>query len=743
MTDYLAELNEAQRQAVENIEGPMMVVAGAGSGKTRMLTYRIAHLVNLGIDSFNILALTFTNKAAKEMRHRIEKVAGSDARNVWMGTFHSIFSRILRIEAAKIGYPPNFTIYDTEDSKSLIKTILKELNLTTDTYKPSNVLGRISLAKNNFITPAQYNNNPEIQADDIAAGKPKIGLIFSEYVKRCFTAGAMDFDDLLLKTYQLFNEHPDSLNKYQQKFKFILVDEYQDTNHLQYLIIKKLAAANRNICVVGDDAQSIYAFRGANIQNILNFEKDYPELKVYKLEQNYRSTGTIVDAASSVIKKNKNQLEKNIWTSNEAGNKIRVFKALSDNEEGSFVAHSIFEEKMKEKLNNRDFAILYRTNSQSRAFEEALRKLNIDYIIIGGLSFYQRKEIKDMLAYFRLTINPKDEEAFKRAINYPARGIGDTTVDKIAIAAKEEGKSLWEVAYHIQDYQQFDSRVKRAVSDWANMIYRFHLSMEDRNAYELAYDMAKSSGLLKHLNEDKTIEGIGRSENVQELLSGIKEFSENPEIEEKHLGIFIQEIALLTDADKKDGGDDKVTMMTIHQAKGLEYPYVYIVGLEENLFPSQMSLHSREDLEEERRLFYVALTRARQKVFLTYAITRFRWGQMVNGEASRFIDEINPVYLDYPVAPVREERDANFPYVSPRPVKPANAPPVKVVLDPNFMAGDVSSLQNGMEVEHNRFGRGKVLQIEGNGDDKKATIFFQEIGQKQILLKYAKMKILQ
>jgi len=742
MTDYLAELNEAQRHAVENIEGPMMVVAGAGSGKTRMLTYRIAHLVNLGIDPFNILSLTFTNKAAKEMRHRIEKVAGQDARNLWMGTFHSIFSRILRIEAAKIGYPPNFTIYDTEDSKSLIKTILKELNLTTDTYKPSNVLGRISLAKNNFITPAQYNNNPEIQADDIAAGKPKIGFIFSEYVKRCFTSGAMDFDDLLLKTYQLFTEHPESLNKYQQKFKFILVDEYQDTNHLQYLIIKKLAAANRNICVVGDDAQSIYAFRGANIQNILNFEKDYPELKVYKLEQNYRSTGTIVEAASSVIKKNKNQLEKNIWTNNEEGNKIKVFKALSDNEEGSFVAHSIFEEKMKEKLDNRDFAILYRTNSQSRAFEEALRKLNIDYVIIGGLSFYQRKEIKDMLAYFRLAINPKDEEAFKRAINYPARGIGDTTVDKIAIAAKEEGKSLWEVAYHIQDYQQFDSRVKRAVGDWANMIYRFHLSMEDRNAYELAYDIAKSSGLLKQLNEDKTIEGIGRAENVQELLSGIKEFSENPEIEEKHLGIFIQEIALLTDADKKDGGDDKVTMMTIHQAKGLEYPYVYIVGLEENLFPSQMSLHSREDLEEERRLFYVALTRARQKVFLTYAITRFRWGQMVNGEASRFIDEINPIYLDYPVVPSgREEKEPNFPYVSPRPVKPVNASQ-KVAIDINFVAGDVSGLQNGMEVEHNRFGKGKVLQIEGNGDDKKATIFFQEIGQKQILLKYAKMKII-
>ena len=741
MANYLDELNEAQRQAVENIEGPMMVVAGAGSGKTRMLTYRIAHLVNLGIDPFNILALTFTNKAAKEMRHRIEKVAGQDARNLWMGTFHSIFARILRIEAAKIGYPSNFTIYDSEDSKSLIKTIIKEENLNTDTYKASNILGRISLAKNNFISPQHYNNNPEIQADDIAAGKPKIGLIFEQYVKRCFTASAMDFDDLLLKTYQLFTDHPESLNKYQQKFKFILVDEYQDTNHLQYLIIKKLAAANRNICVVGDDAQSIYAFRGANIKNILNFEKDYPELKVFKLEQNYRSTGTIVDAASSVIKKNKQQLEKHIWTDNEAGNKIKVFKALSDNEEGSFVAHSIFEEKMKEKLNNSDFVILYRTNSQSRAFEEALRKMNIDYIIIGGLSFYQRKEIKDMLAYFRLAINPNDEEAFKRAINYPARGIGDTTTDKIAIAAKEDGKSLFDVAYHITDYNQFDSRVKKAVSDWANMIYRFHLSMEDRNAYELAYDIAKSSTLLKHLNEDKTIEGIGRSENVQELLSGIKEFSESSDREEKHLGIFIQEIALLTDADKKDGSDDKVTMMTIHQAKGLEYPYVYIVGLEENLFPSQMSLHSREDLEEERRLFYVALTRARQKVFLTYAITRFRWGQMVNGEASRFIDEIDPKFLDYPVSPAREEKEINFPYVSPRPVKPSAAP-LKVAINVNFEAGDVSTLQNGMEVEHNRFGRGKVLQVEGNGDDKKATIFFQEIGQKQILLKYAKMKIL-
>ncbi|MGZ5242666.1 MAG: ATP-dependent helicase [Bacteroidia bacterium] len=743
--NYLDELNDVQREAVVNTDGPMMIVAGAGSGKTRVLTYRIAHLIYKGVDAFNILSLTFTNKAAKEMRERIEKVVGSEAKNLWMGTFHSVFAKILRVEATKIGYPSNFTIYDSDDSKSLIKTILKEEGLNPDVYKPGMVLSRISLAKNNFISIGEYQKSAEVQADDIAAGKPKLGFLYEQYSKRCFHAGAMDFDDLLLKTFHLFNEHPDVLNKYQQKFKYVMVDEYQDTNHLQYLIIRKLAAVNRNLCVVGDDAQSIYAFRGANIKNILNVEKDYPDLKVFKLEQNYRSTKTIVEAASNIIKKNKYQLEKNIWTDNEQGGKIKVFKAESDNEEGSIVAHSIFEEKMNARVKDSEFAILYRTNSQSRAFEESLRRLNIPYRIIGGLSFYQRKEIKDMLAYFRLVVNPVDEEAFKRVINYPVRGIGDTTVNKIMLISRQLGVTLWHVARHIEEYG-FDGRVRRAVSDWADMIEGFSLQSETKTAYDMASEVAKASGILRHLYEDKTLEGINRYENVQELLGAIKEFSERTDVEEKTLATFMQDVALLTDSDQKDDNEDKVTMMTIHQAKGLEFPYVFVVGLEENLFPSQMSLTSREDLEEERRLFYVALTRARKKAFLSYAMTRFRWGQMIHAEASRFIEEINPVYLDYqlkaqPVQREQKEKIAEKPYISPRPVKAA---PVKQTYTPSadFVAEDVSGVQAGMAVEHNRFGLGKVIQVEGAGDDKKITIFFQEIGQKQILLKYAKMKIL-
>jgi DNA helicase-2/ATP-dependent DNA helicase PcrA len=741
MKDYLSELNDIQRQAVEQTEGPVMIVAGAGSGKTRVLTYRVAHLIQKGVDPFNILSLTFTNKAAKEMRHRIEKIAGGEAKNLWMGTFHSIFARILRYEALRINYPSNFTIYDSEDSKSLIKTIIKEEGINPDNYKAGQVLSQISLAKNNFITVAQYQNNPEVLASDIANGKPKMGILYGLYVKRCFTAGAMDFDDLLLKTYQLFQENPDILNKYQQKFKFIMVDEYQDTNHIQYLIIKKLAAANRNICVVGDDAQSIYAFRGASIKNILNFEKDYPELKVYKLEQNYRSTKNIVEAASDVIKKNKFQLDKQIWTANEAGNKIKVFKALTDNEEGASIAQSIYQEKMAARGTNSNFVILYRTNSQSRAFEESLRRLNLAYRIVGGLSFYQRKEIKDLLSYFRLAINPKDEEAFKRVINYPARGIGDTTLNKVQLVAKEEGLSLWDVA-NSMDLWGFDARARKAVGDWADMIKLFQFEIESKDAYEAAMEVAKKSGILKLLYEDKTLEGINRYENVQALLGGIKEFIERPDIEDKHLAVFMQDISLLTDADQKDDSEDKITLMTIHQAKGLEFPYVYIVGLEENLFPSQMSMQSREDLEEERRLFYVAITRARDKLFLSFAMQRFRWGQMVHSEASRFIDEINPKFLDYQIKqPVKREAELTQPYTSPKPVR-APAPVPNYTPSPDFAPEDVSGIQPGMTVEHNRFGKGKVMNVDGAGDDKKATIFFQEIGEKQILVKYAKMKIL-
>ena len=744
MKNYLDELNGPQREAVVNTDGPMMIVAGAGSGKTRVLTYRIAHLIEKGVDSFHILSLTFTNKASKEMRHRIEKIIGPEAKNLWMGTFHSVFSKILRIEAARLGYPQNFTIYDTDDSKSLIKTIVKEEGLNPDTYKPGFVLSRISLSKNNFITWRDYQQNADIQHEDISSGKIKMGEIYELYVKRCMKAGAMDFDDLLLKTYQLFSEHPDVLNKYQQKFKYVMVDEYQDTNHIQYLIIRKIAAAHRNICVVGDDAQSIYAFRGANIKNILNFEKDYPDLKVFRLEQNYRSTQTIVDASSDIIKRNKHQLKKNIWTENEPGHKIKVFKALTDNEEGVYVASSIYEEKLREHLSPKDFAILYRTNSQSRAFEEALRRLNLPYRIFGGLSFYQRKEIKDLLAYYRLALNPHDEEALKRAINYPARGIGDTTMDKMAVIASENDISLWDVVENIADFP-FDARVKKAVGNWGMMIKRFHLQVLTSDAYALADEMAKASGILKHLYEDKTLEGINRYENIQELLGGIKEFSERTDLDEKHLGIFMGDIALLTDADKEDDKEERITLMSIHAAKGLEFPYVYIVGLEENLFPSQMALTSREDLEEERRLFYVALTRARQKVFLSFAESRFRWGQMTYSEASRFIDEINPEFLDFQLKQARPSpavsQGISSPYTSPKPLKQAVKIPVYQPLG-DFKADDLSGLAEGMGIEHNRFGKGTVVTIEGRSEDRKATIHFEEIGEKQILLKYAKMKIL-
>ena len=740
-TNYLEELNESQREAVTAIEGPIMIIAGAGSGKTRVLTYRIAHLLELGVDPFNILSLTFTNKAAKEMRHRVEKMVGSEARNLWMGTFHSIFSRILRVEADKLGYPSTFTIYDSDDSKSVIKSILKLGSVSDESYKPGQVLSRISLAKNNFISPQQYINDPTIQEEDIRAGKPRIGEIYNAYMIACKKAGAMDFDDLLLNTYKLFVEHPNTLNKYQQKFKFCMVDEYQDTNHIQYLIIKKLVAVTRNICVVGDDAQSIYAFRGANIKNILNFEKDYPDLKIFKLEQNYRSTGNIVHAASDIIKKNKHQLEKNIWTSNEIGHKIKVFKALSDNEEGMQVANSIFEEKMENQASHAQFAILYRTNSQSRAFEESLRRLNLPYRIIGGLSFYQRKEVKDLLSYFRLALNPDDDEAFKRVINYPARGIGDTTLNKLIALANQQDTSIWRIASNIVE-MPFDTRVKRAVYEFTMLINRFHSDITTKDAYELAFEMAKSSRILAALGEDKSIEGMGRYENIQELLGAIKEFSERTDIEEKHLGVFMMDVVLLTDADKQDDKEDKVTMMTIHGSKGLEFDYVYVGGLEENLFPSQMALTNREDLEEERRLFYVALTRARKRAFLSYASTRFRWGNIVHSEPSRFIDEINPIYLDYQL---KNSRDASAPesnlYTSPRPLKPVNAN-LRAAPAHDFQPDDVSGLVPGVVIEHNRFGKGKVISIEGNDEQRKANIFFQEAGQKQILLKYAKIKIL-
>jgi DNA helicase-2/ATP-dependent DNA helicase PcrA len=805
--NYLDELNPVQREAVECTEGPVMIIAGAGSGKTRVLTYRIAHLMKKDVDPFNILSLTFTNKAAREMKERIAKIVGaSEAKNLWMGTFHSIFARILRSEAEKLGYPQNFTIYDTDDAKSLIKTILKEQGLDDKIYKPSSVLARISAAKNNLISAASYLNNPQIQEEDRMAVKPKMGIIYQIYANRCFKAGAMDFDDLLFNTNVLLRDYPQVLHKYQHRFKYILVDEYQDTNFSQYVIVKQLAAAFRNICVVGDDAQSIYAFRGANIQNILNFEKDYPELQIFKLEQNYRSTKNIVGAANAVISKNKEQLKKNVFTDNDHGELIKVIRTESDNAEGNFVASSIFETKMNEQAHNRHFAILYRTNAQSRAMEEALRKQNIPYRIYGGLSFYQRKEIKDLLAYFRLTINNHDEESLKRIINYPARGIGDTTLDRIIVAANDHNISLFKVIENINEFDiGLNSSAKLKVDEFANMIKSFSAMLKTRNAYDLGQHIAIHSGILKDLYADKTPEGVSRHENIQELLNGLKEFTES-ELEisqiietdetvegnaepvteqssasfdngllfpteeevqapaaattEPTLNIFMQDIALMTDADKKNETEEdknRVVLMTIHAAKGLEFPYVYIVGLEENLFPSQLALTSRTELEEERRLFYVAITRAEKRVTLTYSTSRYRWGNLIYSEPSRFIEELDTKYVELPAennSPMfndttytpktklstskPKETFVQRPVIGKKLVKVNSAS--KTTSD--FDTASLKDLEVGMEVEHERFGNGKVVAMEGVFPNNKATVSFEGVGQKQLLIKFAKLRII-
>lgn len=732
-----------------------MIVAGAGSGKTRVITYRVAHLVRNGIDPFHILVLTFTNKAAKEMRQRIMSVVGDEAKNIWMGTFHSVFAKILRVEAEHIGYPRNFTIYDTDDSKSLIRSILKEMQLDDKLYNASFVYNRISSAKNNLISAQEYSSNEQIQADDFSNGRGQLGQIYLTYTQRCYKAGAMDFDDLLFKTNVLFREYPDVLHKYQHKFKYLMVDEYQDTNFSQYLIVRKLAAINENICVVGDDAQSIYAFRGANIQNILNFEKDYPDLKVFKLEQNYRSTQNIVNAANSIIANNKNQLQKHVFSENETGEKIKVHRAFSDNEEGKIVAEAIAEERALHGGNYRNFAILYRTNAQSRAMEEALRKINIPYKIYGGTSFYQRKEIKDLIAYFRLTFNPNDEEAIKRVINYPRRGIGDTTLDRILVAADQRQLTLWEIISNASTH--LDGRSAGAVGAFATMVQGFQVMAKNHTAYDAAMHIAQHSGILKDLYADKSVEGLSRYENIQELLNGIKEFSEREDIEDRGLDIFMQDVALLTNDDNdKDPNADTVSLMTIHSSKGLEFPHVFIVGLEENLFPSQLSLNSRSDLEEERRLFYVAVTRAEKQLTISYATSRYRWGTLNNCEPSRFLDELNPAYLELDFKPrsapegtasFTEERSAwSERDVFTKP-KPKITPKTRTLLPkahtptPGFTPSDTSNLQVGMEVEHERFGFGKVVQVEGNKSDVKATIFFKELGQKQLLLKFAKLRI--
>lgn len=758
---YLEELNEVQKEAVINTDGPVMVIAGAGSGKTRVLTYRIAHLIQNGVDAFNILALTFTNKAAREMKERIAQIVGeSEAKNIWMGTFHSVFARILRFEAEKLGYPSNFTIYDTDDSKNLLKAIIKEFGLDDKAYKPSTVYNRISSAKNNLISAAAYLNNAEIMGDDRSAGKPRIGDIYMAYQNRLKKSGAMDFDDLLFNTNILFRDFPDALLKYQHKFRYILVDEYQDTNYSQYLIVKRLAAVNENICVVGDDAQSIYAFRGANIQNILNFKKDYPDVKLFKLEQNYRSTQTIVDAANSVIWKNKDQIKKEVWTDNGRGEKIKVLRALTDNEEGLIVARTINELHFNQQAKNKDFAILYRTNAQSRSMEEALRKLNIPYKIYGGLSFYQRKEIKDLIAYFRLTINPNDEEALKRVINYPVRGIGQTSIDKIILAANEQNKSIWEILEMI-DFMvpSIASGTRVKINEFVTTIKSFHSGLNTEGAYELAHRIASHSGILKELYADKTPEGVSRYENIEELLNGIKEFAETPNADGTvpTLPEFIQDIALLTDNDKKEdeNDNDHVSLMTIHSAKGLEFPYVFIVGLEENLFPSQMSLYSREELEEERRLFYVALTRAKKQAFLAYAVSRYRWGNLTHSEPSRFIEEIDATYIEMPSIP-QQKRTEDFERNTWNTVDKGEldsftnfSKPKKLIkLDENNQAAkatgnnNILKLEIGNRVQHERFGKGTVTALEGNYPDQKATVNFEGVGNKQLLLKFAKLTLI-
>ncbi len=746
---YLDGLNGAQKDAVIQTEGPVMIIAGAGSGKTRVLTYRIAHLIRKGTEPFKILSLTFTNKAAREMRERIETVVGPEAKNVWMGTFHSIFARILRQEADTIGYPQSFTIYDSDDSKSLIKAILKEKNMDDKMYKPGMMLSRISAAKTNLVTPKDYRANEDLLEKDRQNRRSRFHELYSAYQERCYKAGAMDFDDILVNTFYLFKNHPKATYKWQHRFKYVMVDEYQDTNHVQYMITRRLAAVNQNICVVGDDAQSIYAFRGANIQNILNFTRDYPDCKTYKLEQNYRSSKTIVNAASSVIKNNEKQLEKKVWTQNDTGDKIKIVRNITEAEEARYVAQSIFEDKNQDALPNKAFAILYRTNSQSRTFEEALRRLGIDYKIYGGTSFYQRKEIKDMLSYLRLLVNPKDEAALKRIINYPTRGIGNTTFNKLQFLSQQQERSMWEVLAEAENFPELSGATLTKLKNFYMMIEGFGAMQKDKDAYEISSAVAKNSGLLKFMYSDKTVEGVSRYENLLELLDSIKEFVEDDENEkEKTLANFLEEVALYTDIEKNsDPNRDCVHLMTVHASKGLEFPNVYIVGMEENLFPSQMSLMSRKDLEEERRLFYVAITRAERKVHVTFATSRFRYGNLTPCEPSRFIDEIDSEFVDMDLAGLKKES----PVVSSNQKSQATRSSVLLKnyshkstshpIDPNFKEGDVSGMKVGDKIQHIRFGYGQVLELDGNGPNKKAKIDFEKAGEKTLVVKFAKMRM--
>lgn len=775
MSSYLDSLNAAQKEAVLQKDGPMIIIAGAGSGKTRVLTYRIAYLMQQGIDPFNILSLTFTNKAAKEMKARIGSVVGiSEAKNLWMGTFHSVFARILRAEADKLGFPSNFTIYDTQDSTRLLASIIKEMNLSKELYKPKTIQNRISSFKNSLITVKAYFNNPDLIEADLHASRPKTGDIYREYVNRCFKSGAMDFDDLLLRTNELLARFPDVLAKYQDRFRYIMVDEYQDTNHSQYIIVRALADRFQNICVVGDDSQSIYSFRGANIQNILNFQKDYPDVKTFKLEQNYRSTKNIVNAANSVIARNKTKLDKEVWTSNDAGDSINVMRTISDGEEGRFVAQTIWENMMNHQLQPDQFCVLYRTNSQSRAMEDALRKKNIDYKIYGGISFYQRKEIKDILSYLRILINSNDEEALKRIINYPARGIGATTIDKLTIAANHYNKSIFEVIKHIDKINiNINGGTKTKLQNFVNMILRLQIEAQTKNAFEIAEVVVKQTQLIKDLEKDGTPEGVSKVENVQELLNGIKDFITDKieQGEDASLTSFLEDVALATDFDnEKEGDKPRVALMSIHQSKGLEFQYVFVVGLEENLFPSAMSMNTRSELEEERRLFYVALTRAEKVAYLTYAQTRYRWGKLVDAEPSRFLEEIDDQYLHYltakdpelsvnrfldaglfddapkgirfqkPIQRKKKERDlikkkqVEIPKKLKKVSETTSTSSNGNLFDGNIVVGNI--------VEHNRFGKGKILALEGKGPNKKAEIQFGTVGKKKLLLQFAKLKVI-
>ena len=826
MNNYLNELNPQQREAVMHLDGPIMIIAGAGSGKTKVLTTRIAHLMANGVDSFRILALTFTNKAAREMKERVEKMLDNrEAGNLYIGTFHSVFARILRAEAQKIGYPASFTIYDTDDAKSVLKTVINELHLDDKIYKPSTVYNRISSAKNALVTAEEYANDFGLQQEDMRANRPAIAQIYSAYAKRCFKNGAMDFDDLLLQFYLILKYHPDALHKYQHKFNYIMIDEYQDTNPAQYEIIKLLGAAHENICVVGDDAQSIYSFRGATIENILLFRKDYEDVKVVKLEQNYRSTKQILNVANEVIGNNKGQIPKELWTENGDGEKIRLVRTMTDNDEGKFIADTIQEQKLRNHFFNKDFAILYRTNAQSRAFEESLRRMNIPYTIFGGISFYQRKEVKDYIAYLRMIVNPRDEEALKRIINYPVRGIGKTSLDKLILAANEQNISLWEVLTRATEFG-FKAGTLEAIENFVLMIKSFASMLTKGNAYDVAFHVGKQTGLVKELFNDKSTEGVQRYENVQELLNSIKEWvddkqnrsqidedgvvmegdtgyevgdaeraqresaaeiqteasgekgmqepiPERPLREDLLLGTYLQQITLLTDSDQKDEHADTVKMMTIHAAKGLEFSCVFAVGLEEMLFPNAMSINTREELEEERRLFYVVITRAKHKLWISYANTRYKFGQVVQNDPSRFLNELPEIHLDRsyagggfrnqqatsasermrgwgssgqpqygqktPSAAAKKspERPGYLPVTPPA----ALNKPVVHLPSPDFAPSDTSDLQAGQKVEHQKFGFGEVLKMEGAAHNPIATIKFDLNGEKKIMLNYAKLRI--